>query len=133
MKSNVWNVWNDVWRESSKMFEQSESEILWGSLNKPHDLNSEIKLVDGVLRWKFDVPGFSKDDISVEFRDNQGQHELCINGSTDDREFNKRYNLSMVGDFDVKNTTASVTNGVLTIEIPKKEKVTPEPITITVK
>lgn len=131
MKSNVWNVWNDVWSESSKMFEQSESEILWGSLNKPYRFNSEIKLEDGTLHMTFDVPGFSKDDISVEFRDNRGHHELCINGSVGDRKFNKQYNLA--GDYDIKNTTATVTNGVLTIEIPKKEKVTPEPITITVK
>ena len=119
-------MWDLNWREIEQMFETNLKFV-----SKTYHANSEMNIIDGVLHMKFDVPGFSKDDISVEIRDNRRRHELCIDGSFNDREFSKRYFIT--NDYDVKNISANVLNGVLNIQIPKKEEVTPEPIVITVK
>ena len=124
-KTSMWDV------EFEQMFKTGRNELMKGLLSKTDYSNSEMNLVDDVLHMKFDVPGFSKDDISVEIRNNRGRHELCIDGSFNDREFSKRYIIT--DDYDVKNISANVLNGVLNIQIPKKEEVTPDPIIITVK
>jgi HSP20 family molecular chaperone IbpA len=79
--------------------------------------NETIKLdTDGdELIMSFDVPGFSKKDFKITVED----ITLVIDGTTEDRKFFKSYKIQK--NWDVKNTSAEVKNGILTLTIPKKE------------
>ena len=77
---------------------------------------SESMKVDGDdLVMSFDVPGFSKKDFKITVEDTT----LVIDGTTEDRKFFKSYKIQK--NWDVKNTSAEVKNGILTLTIPKKE------------
>jgi|SRR6056300_1386514 HSP20 family molecular chaperone IbpA len=82
---------------------------------------------DGILNMEFDVPGFSKNTITIKSVGNR----LFINGETDDRTLNKEYKLEQKWNADA--TTAKVLDGVLTISIPPLEESDKRVKTISVK
>jgi len=82
---------------------------------------------DGVLNMEFDVPGFSKNTITIKSVGNR----LFINGETDDRTLNKEYKIEQKWNADA--TTAKVLDGVLTISIPPLEESDKRVKTISVK
>ena len=82
---------------------------------------------DGVLNMKFDVPGFSKNTITIKSVGNR----LFVNGETDDRTLNKEYQIEEKWNADA--TTAKVLDGVLTISIPPLEESDKRVKTISVK
>lgn len=82
---------------------------------------------DGVLNMKFDVPGFSKNTITIKSVGNR----LFVNGETDDRTLNKEYKIEQKWNADA--TTAKVSDGVLTISIPPLEESDKRVKTISVK
>ena len=82
---------------------------------------------DGMLNMEFDVPGFSKNTVTIKSAGNR----LFINGETDSRTLNKEYKIQER--WDVLNTTAEVLNGVLTISIPPSIRNEAKVKTISVK
>ena len=82
---------------------------------------------DGILNMEFDVPGFSKNTITIKSVGNR----LFINGETDDRTLNKEYKIEQKWNTDA--TTAKVLDGVLTISIPPLEESDKRVKTISVK
>ena len=82
---------------------------------------------DGMLNMEFDVPGFSKNTVTIKSVGNR----LFINGETDSRTLNKEYKIQER--WDVLNTTAEVLNGVLTISIPPSIRNEVKVKTISVK
>ena len=66
----------------------------------------------GNLIMEFDVPGFTKNDITITTVENI----LFINGVNETRTLNKEYRVD--AGVDVELATATVSNGVLTITIP---------------
>ena len=82
---------------------------------------------DGILNMEFDVPGFSKNTITIKSIGNR----LFINGDVGDRTLNKEYQIEEKWDAD--SATAKVLNGVLTISIPPLEKSDKRVQTISVK
>jgi len=82
---------------------------------------------DGVLNMKFDVPGFSKNTITIKSVGNR----LFVNGETDDRTLNKEYQIEEKWNADA--TVAKVSDGVLTISIPPLEESDKRVKTISVK
>lgn len=82
---------------------------------------------DGILNMEFDVPGFSKNTITIKSVGNR----LFINGETDDRTLNKEYKIEQKWNADA--TTAKVLDGVLTISIPPLEESDKRVKTISVK
>jgi len=82
---------------------------------------------DGVLNMEFDVPGFSKNTITIKSVGNR----LFINGETSDRTLNKEYKIEQKWNADA--TTAKVLDGVLTISIPPLEESDKRVKTISVK
>ena len=70
-----------------------------------------------ILTMNFDVPGLSKSDIKITIEDKV----ITMEGENENRTFNKQYKLS--DDWDTHQADATVTNGVLSLVIPKlKEK-----------
>ena len=66
----------------------------------------------GNLIMEFDVPGFTKKDITITTVENI----LFINGVNETRTLNKEYRVD--ADVDTNKATAAVSNGVLTVTIP---------------
>ena len=66
----------------------------------------------GNLIMEFDVPGFTKKDITITTVENI----LFINGVNETRTLNKEYRVDT--DVDTNKATATVSNGVLTVTIP---------------
>lgn len=82
---------------------------------------------DGMLNMEFDVPGFSKNTVTIKSAGNR----LFINGETDSRTLNKEYKIQER--WDALNATAEVLNGVLTISIPPSIRNEVKVKTISVK
>lgn len=82
---------------------------------------------DGMLNMEFDVPGFSKNTVTIKSAGNR----LFINGEANGRTLNKEYNIQER--WDVLNATAEVLNGVLTISIPPSIRNEDKVKTISVK
>lgn len=94
-----------------RMFDETMLDML--STFKP---KYESMKVDGDdLVMSFNVPGFSKKDFKITVEDTT----LVIDGTTEDRKFFKSYKIQK--GWDVKNASAEVKNGILTLTIPKKE------------
>jgi HSP20 family molecular chaperone IbpA len=88
-----------------------------------------------------DMPGVKTEDLDVRFEDNQ----LTIHGKVSDRHENVRviHTEYSVGDFhrtftigesiDVEKISAELSCGVLTLHLPKSEKVKPRRISVKAK
>jgi len=94
-----------------RMFDETMLDML--STFKPK--NESMKVDGDDLVMSFDVPGFSKKDFKITVEDTT----LVIDGTVEDRKFFKSYKIQK--NWDVKNTSAEVKNGILTLTIPKKE------------
>ena len=94
-----------------RMFDETMLDML--STFKPKNETMKVDGDDFIM--SFDVPGFSKKDFKITVEDTT----LVIDGTTEHRKFFKSYNIQK--DWDVKNTSAEVKNGILTLTIPKKE------------
>ena len=87
------------------------------------------------------LPGIKKEDISVEFIDEQLIVEVKSNSdSNTDKEDSLVKKLSSnfyrkhqyyIGDVDFKNSNANLVDGILSITIPKKEKEKPQVVQIS--
>jgi HSP20 family protein len=113
-----WDAWLDELETDSKL------------------MNPKVKIDDNDdgTCLTLDVPGFSKDDVSVEVK--HGNY-LIIKGSYNDKqvnEFGKRktnkrfekvYQLRETG-VDSEKVKASLKDGVLSVFIPKKEEQLPK-------
>ncbi len=95
---------------------------------------------EGAYRIRLDVPGMSKDDLTINYQDN----ELTVSGErTNDRpgddaefvrverpfgHFHRAFTLPQT--VDAAGIEATYENGVLTISVPKTEDVKPRQIEI---
>lgn len=77
------------------------------------NVNYELIDDDNTLKLSFDVPGFSKSDITIEVKN----LDMVISGNVDGRTLNKKFKLS--DSWDLSKSKAKVKNGVLDITIPK--------------
>ena len=111
-----------------RMFDETMLDML--STFKPKNETMKVDGDDFIM--SFDVPGFSKKDFKITVEDTT----LVIDGTTEHRKFFKSYKIQkdwyflhpnlfksykIQKDWDVKNTSAEVKNGILTLTIPKKE------------
>ena len=86
-----------------------------------------MKIDNDTLVADFDVPGLSKDDFKIMVEDTT----LVIDGTTETRKFFKSYKLQK--DWDIAKIEAKVKDGILTIDIPKREEKKAKLITVDVK
>ena len=91
------------------------------------NINYELSEDGNELNLSFDVPGFSKSDLTIEVLDSH----MNINGEIGNRTFSKRFRLS--NSWDLSQAKATVTNGVLDIVVPKLEEKRKKTIEIKVK
>ena len=96
-------------------FDRMFDETILDMLSTFTPKNETMKVDGDELIMSFDVPGFSKKDFKITVEDTT----LVIDGTTEDRKFFKSYKIQK--NWDVKNTSAEVKNGILTLTIPKKE------------
>ena len=104
------------------------------SARKEQHMKCDIYEKGGIYHIEMDIPGFKKDEISVETKDGYLTitAEKKEEANEDDKEKNYirrertygKYQRSFyLGDLDEEKIDASFENGMLKIEVPKKEEV----------
>lgn len=97
-------------------------------------MKCDIYEKDGNYHIEMDVPGFSKDDISVEAKDGYLTISASKNDEFNEEDKNKNYirrervygkfeRSFYVGDLDQDRIDAEFSNGCLKITVPKKEEI----------
>ena len=119
----------------SNLYGQEENEVVSPALNI-------VENADG-FRLELAVPGVSKEDIKVDVdKDNRLVISASTKSETEEKQENylrKEFNysafsktLTLPEDVDKDAITASYSNGVLTVGVPKKAKAEEEVKSITV-
>lgn len=78
------------------------------------------KQADGSTKISLVVPGYSKEDFSLEVKEN-GTLVLATTESCTNKKL--QYTWTLSGDVDVKGITCECKNGILTILLQQKKKV----------
>jgi HSP20 family protein len=101
---------------------------------------ADVSETDEAYVVELDVPGVAHDDVSAEVDEGR----LTVKGELKDKEqegtVHRRtrrtgqfvYRATLPKDVDAGDITAALTNGVLTVRVPKAEKAQPRRIEITV-
>lgn len=102
----------------------------------PATFGTDIRHADGKFTIEMDVPGFSKDDIQLEVKNDilkvVAERKQTDEVKTDDGyvrrgRFSGRVEKSFdISGIDAEGITAGYENGVLTIDLPEKKVVEPE-------
>jgi HSP20 family protein len=102
---------------------------------------TDVLVSDGDLVLAMDVPGLTHDDLSIEMQDGylvvRGERKLGeaaekANLTHRERTFGKfERRINVPEGVDPDAITASLDNGVLSLIVPKPEKMKPKAITIT--
>ncbi len=120
-------------REDDERDASSRRQAVWAP-------RTDLVETEDAYQLRLDVPGMSKDDLKINYKDNQ----LTVSGErtsdrTDEdeeyvrveRSFGQFYRaFSLPQTVDAENISASYENGVLSIRVPKTEEVKPRQIEI---
>ena len=101
---------------------------------KEQNMKCDIYEKDGNYHIEMDIPGFNKEDISVETKDGyltitadkkqeQTEEDKDKNYIRRERVYGKYERNFYLGDLDEDHIDASFENGMLNITVPKKEVV----------
>ena len=101
---------------------------------KEQNMKCDIYEKDGNYHIEMDIPGFNKEDISVETKDGyltitadkkqeQTEEDKDKNYIRRERVYGKYERSFYLGDLDEDHIDASFENGMLNITVPKKEVV----------
>ena len=97
-----------------------------------NDMKCDIYEKDGNYHIEMDVPGYNKNDITIEAKDGyltitaEKKEEENIeekNYIKRERIYGKYQRSFYLGDLDTDNVEASFTDGTLKVVIPKKEQI----------
>lgn len=101
---------------------------------------ADVKEDEKAFYLKADLPGMKKDDIDISVEGNQlvisGERSFSKEEKKEDYHFVERsygsfYRaFTLPGSVDVEGITADYDNGVLQVELPKKEEVKPKKVSI---
>jgi HSP20 family protein len=137
---NLNSLQNEIDRVFDRFFpsreqtqESSSSRAVW----RPQ---MDLTETDESYRLHLDMPGMSKDELKISYQDN----ELVVSGeresthTDEDEEFVRversfgqfRRSFTLPRTVDADNIDATYDNGVLTVTVPKTEKVKPRQIEI---
>jgi HSP20 family protein len=112
---------DDLFSDANSLFERSGLNDAKNALTKPL-INYGVKTADGVHTLEIPVPGISQDQVSVTVIEDtlhvkiQAESAWTAKG---DRKF------TIPADADPAKIKAAVTNGLLTVTIPKSESAKP--------
>ena len=133
LQHEIDRVFNRFFPSQSQSDGDSSQQAVWAP-------RTDLVETDDAYRMHLDVPGVNKDDLKINFKDNQ----LTISGErgskqTDENEEYVRVERSF-GHFyrsftlprtvNAENISANYEDGVLTIHVPKTEEVKPRQIEI---
>lgn len=112
----------------------------WSNIQTKYPPLDVVETVDG-YKVKVELPGFKLEDINIKLE----KHILRISSKVEAcNEEERRYiirervckeftrTLTIGSDIDQDKIKASFTNGILTIDMPKKEEVMPKQINVAV-
>ena len=112
----------------------------WSNIQTKYPPLDVVETLDG-YKVKVELPGFKLEDINIKLE----KHILRISSKVEAcNEEERRYiirervckeftrTLTIGSDIDQDNIKASFTNGILTIDMPKKEEVKPKQINVAV-
>jgi HSP20 family protein len=116
---------------------QAKPATTWTGWQMTYTPRVDILETDEELFLHVDLPGVRPEDVELRFE----QNELTIHGRVaprneesgllceyDTGEFHRVFRINE--DVDVNNITATLKNGVLTLRLPKSERVKPRKITV---
>ncbi len=100
---------------------------------KDENMKCDIYEKDGSYHIEMDVPGFSKDEIKIEAKNDYLTVTAEKNSEINDEDKDKKYlhrertygkyqRSFYLGDLDSENIDAEFNNGVLKIVVPKKDE-----------
>lgn len=93
------------------------------------DVNS-CTVDDKGATWEIDLPGVSRENLSIELL-NQHLNITATRDSNKKIEFRKL--LQVTQEFDASKAEAKLTNGVLTLFVPRRDETVPKRVKIEVK
>lgn len=123
------------------------SKDLWDGLMSPFDRNKvDVSETDNSYQIEMDIPGFDRNEISVNIRNDDclvvsGKSEKSSESDAPERKYvvrsrsvsNFERSFSLPDNVDPSGIKASCKNGVLLVEIPKKEPPEEKNIKISVE
>lgn len=104
------------------------------STKRQQNMKCDIYEKDGIYNIEMDIPGYSKEDISLETKDGYLSIKAEKTNEINEEDKNKNYirrertygkyeRSFYLGDLDEERIDAEFSDGVLKIAIPKKEQV----------
>lgn len=108
-------------------------------------MKCDIYEKDGVYHLEMDIPGFDKGDVNIEIDDNDyltitaeknienNEEDESKNYIRKERSYGKYQRSFYIGGIDKENIQASFDNGILKVEMPKKEEEKATKKTIEIK
>jgi len=126
--------------DTSSFFGEGES--LMDAMNESVEPRINIKETDSSFVVEAYVAGYSKDEVNLEVEDNTLtiSGRIKENNGTNNSDYWKREffcssfkrHLNLSDDIESEKISAEVKDGILIVNLPKKEKVLPKRIPITV-
>lgn len=127
----------NLWERMGQVFDPGWALTRTGSEAWPPLV--DVEETDDAYRYELDLPGVSRDEVTVEVRDN----DLCITGTFPDKQRSGTlhqqsrrtgsfsYRSTLPSSVDTNDVEASLDNGVLTVTVPKGTQSQPRKIDIT--
>ena len=106
------SLFNNFFEEFNDIFETSTSD--------------PVKDEKGNYKISLDVPGFNKDNLTVDLEGRNHDSVLTIKGETDSRKYFKQYLISQY----VEDIEASIIDGVLTLNLIRVQPEEPKRIEV---
>jgi HSP20 family molecular chaperone IbpA len=101
---------------------------LWSTAATNYDItNDHMEVTDLELKMEFEIPGFEKDEVSINIEEGV----LVMNAENDKRHFSRKYKIN--ASFDTESTSAELKNGILTVKIPKVKKSKKDSVNVKIK
>ena len=100
---------------------------------------ADVEETEDAWSIEIDLPGVAREDIDIQLND----RELTVSGEVKEKEragiLRRRtrrvgqfhYSVTLPGDVDPDNVTASLSEGVLTVRVPKAQQAKPRRIAIS--
>ncbi|MGY1688637.1 Hsp20/alpha crystallin family protein [Geodermatophilus sp. SYSU D01105] len=100
---------------------------------------ADVEETDDAWSVEIDLPGVARDDVDIQLTD----RELTVSGEVKEKEragiLRRRarrvgqfsYSVTLPGDVDADGVTAQLTDGVLTVRVPKSQQAKPRRIAIS--
>lgn len=112
---------------NSKVRNDRYNKLLELSTEKFNSVGSITTMPDGTVKIEEEVPGFSKEDVTVVLKEGRLSVSLKREGRKD-----KHFTYQVSSKVDTTKITASCKDGILTMLLPPVTKKQVEPLTIAV-